>query len=131
MSLRFKAIYGTLMGAWGALLAWAALDLALGWRPGNPYLDALLNGALIGLFVGVPVNGFLGLLERRLWPLVRGILVGAAAGLLGGIAGLLVGEGLYQTLGRGDVWRVVGWAVFGGGVGFAPGLLSLSGRKAL
>ncbi len=131
MSLALKAVYSMLTGAWGALLAWALLDLLLGWRPESPYLDALLNGAVIGLAVGVWVNGFNGLLERRPWPLLRGVLVGTVAGLVGGVGGLLIGEALYQLLGRGDVWRVAGWAIFGLGVGLSPGLLSLSWRKAL
>jgi hypothetical protein len=131
MSLNLRIVYFALTGALGALGAWVVLDIILDIQPTNPYLDALLNGALIGVAIGIAVNGFNGLMEFKAWPVVRGILVGFAGGLLGGALGLLLGEFFYQNLGNNDALRILGWAIFGFFLGLVDGILALSPRRML
>lgn len=131
MSLFLKMIYGMLTGAWGGLAAWILLDKVLGLEPANPYLDALLNGTVIGVCVGGFIGGFGGLVEGRWSRLVRGLGGGLALGLFGGAAGLLVGEILFQTLGRITLVRALGWAIFGVAIGVGEGLLIRSWRRML
>jgi hypothetical protein len=131
MSLNLRIVYFSLTGALGALAAWFVLDVILDLQPASPYMDALLNGALIGVAIGVAVNGFNGIMEFKVWPVVRGVLVGLAGGLLGGALGLLLGEFFYQTLGNNDAFRILGWAIFGFFLGLVDGVLALSPRRML
>ena len=131
MSLSLRTIYFTLTGAIGALAAWFLMDVLLQFQPASPYLDALVNGAIIGICVGAAVNGFAGLMEFKVWPVVRGGLLGMAGGLLGGLAGLLLGEVFYEVLGTSSWLRIVGWMIFGMLLGVVDGLLARSGRRML
>jgi hypothetical protein len=124
-------IYSTLTGALGALAAWLLLDVILDLQPGDPYLDAVLNGALIGLAIGVTVNGFAGLLEFKPRAVARGVLIGGLGGLVGGALGLLLAELLYQALGAYAPLRILGWAIFGLFLGMIEGALSGSFRRVL
>jgi len=120
-----------LTGALGALFAWFTLDVVFQIQPASPFIDALINGALVGLCVGVAVNGFNGLMEFQALPLIKGLLVGAVAGLFGGAFGLLVGELLYTIFGGSSLARVLGWMVFGLSLGLADGILALSLKRIL
>lgn len=131
MSLSLRTIYFTLTGALGALVAWFLLDVVLKFQPESAYLDALLNGALIGVCVGAAVNGFAGLMEFKVWPVVRGGLLGLAGGLIGGVAGLLLGEVFYEVLGTSSWLRIIGWMIFGMLLGIVDGLLARSVRRML
>jgi hypothetical protein len=131
MSLSLRIIYFTLTGALGALAAWFILDVGLQIQIDDPYLDSALNGALVGLAVGIAINGFAGLIEFKLWAVVRGILIGLTAGLIGGALGLLIGELLYQHFGQSELLRILGWAIFGLFLGLADGLLARSSRRIL
>jgi len=129
MSRTLKIIYASLTGALGALAAWFILDILIVLQPDNVYLDAVLNGAIVGLCIGAIVNGFPGLMEFKLRSIVRGTLVGGLAGLLGGAVGLVAGETAFQFLGGGWILRVLGWAIFGVSIGVADGILVLSPRR--
>lgn len=131
MSLLLKMIYGCLTGAWGGFLAWALLDPLLGVAPASPYLDAVINGAVIGVCVGALIGGFGGLVERSFKQLLHGLGGGLAMGLLGGVTGLLLGEILFQSFGQAAPMRVVGWAIFGIAIGAAEGVLRRSLRRVL
>ncbi len=131
MSLTLKMIYGCLIGAWGGFVAWALLDPVLGVNPGSPVLDALINGAIVGVCVGGLTSAFLGVMEGSLKRGLRGLAVGLAAGLVGGAAGLLIGELLFQAARQAVVMRVVGWTIFGMAIGASEGVLARSGRRLL
>lgn len=131
MSLTLKMVYGCLIGAWGGLIAWALLDPVLRIDPGSPIVDALVNGAIVGVCVGGLTSAFLGLMEGSSRRALRGLAVGLAAGLIGGAAGLLVGELLYQAAGQAQTMRIIGWAVFGMAIGASEGILSRSWRRLL
>mgnify|MGYP001183674999 CR=1 FL=1 len=131
MSLTLKMIYGCLVGAWGGFIAWALLDPVLHIDPGSPLLDAVVNGAIVGVCVGGLTSAFFGVMEGSLGRMWRGLAVGLVAGLIGGAAGLLVGELLYQAAGQAQPMRIAGWAIFGTAIGASEGLLHRSGRRVL
>jgi hypothetical protein len=131
MSLRLRMIYGCLTGAWGGFFAWIILDVLLGWFPASAYVDALLNGAVIGLCVGAMMGGFLGLIERDLRRAASGLGIGTLTGLVGGMVGLLVGELMFQLSGQVVALRIAGWALFGFALGVSEGLVTRSWRRAL
>ena len=128
MSLWLKTLYSMLTGALGALAAWFILDWLLKLQP-EVYADAILNGTVVGICVGVAVNGFRGLLEFKGLPLIKGILVGFLVGIVGGNVGLLVGEVFYQNLGGSNALRIVGWAIFGITLGLTDGILAFSFKR--
>lgn len=136
MSLQLKTLYNALVGAWGGFSAWIVLDVILRLNPTNVWLDAAMNGALVGMFISALVSGFGGVMERRAWRVARGLLVGCITGIIGGIFGLLAGEAAYQ-IGRGldssdllrDLFRAIGWAIFGVGIGVAEGVVTFSTKR--
>ncbi len=142
MSLRLKTVYNALVGAWGGLLAWFLLDLIVERlfrvRLMNVWLDASLNGAMVGMCIGALVGGFGGLAAARFLMLARGLIVGLITGVIGGVFGLLAGQVAFQFGGilsadglvRG-VFRALGWAIFGAGIGVAEGMLTLSFKRFL
>lgn len=131
MSLTLRMIYGCLVGAWGGFVAWALLDPVLRINPGRPTVDALINGAIIGVCIGGLTSAFLGLMEGSVRRMLRGLAVGFVAGLLGGAIGLLAGELLFQAAGQASAARIAGWAIFGMAIGASEGLLHRSGRRLL
>jgi hypothetical protein len=138
MSLFQKILYNALFGAWGGLLAWTILDLVLKLQPASVWLDAALNGALVGLCIGALVSSFSGLLERRPLLFLRGLVIGSFMGSVGGILGLLAGEVAFQAgrafgqvAGAREIFRMLGWMLFGIGIGVAEGIAALSLRRLL
>ena len=115
MSLRLKMIYSGLTGAWGGYIAWLLLDPLLGVQAANVYVDAMLNGAVIGIAIGAIMSGFEGAMERNVAVLVRRLLSGLVAGLAGGVFGLLIGELLFQQFSQATVMRAMGCATTRGG----------------
>lgn len=140
MSFQLKTLYHTLIGAWGGLLAWVALDVFLravfGSLAANVWLDAVFNGAVVGMFVGALVSGFAGLMTARFFLLARDGSIGCVTGIIGGILGLLAGQAAFEIgklvsddmLVRG-MFRAFGWAIFGAGIGVAEGVISLSPKR--
>lgn len=126
MTLRLKMIYSCLTGAWGGYLAWLLLDPLLGVQASNVYLDALLNGAVIGIAIGALISGFEGVMEGNTAVLVRRLISGLAAGLGGGMLGLFLGELLFQQFTQTAVMRVIGWALFGLTIGVGEGVRTRS-----
>lgn len=139
MNRLLKILYSLVLGAWGALIAWVILDPALtfaGITTDNVYLQAVLNGGMVGLCVGALIAA----LEKfnntaRLGPTALGCFVGLLTGLVGGTIGLLLAELLFQNIRLPGDWqqglRLVGWALFGLGVGIGPGIATWSLLKML
>jgi len=124
-------IYSCLTGAWGGYIAWLLLDPLLGVQAANVYVDAMLNGAVIGIAIGAIMSGFEGAMERNAAVLIRRLVSGFVAGLVGGVLGLLIGELLFQQFTQATVMRVIGWALFGLAIGVGEGVLSRSWRRVL
>jgi len=140
MSFRFKTAYNALAGAWGGLIAWLILDLVLRIKPADVgiWLSLIVNGALIGMCIGVLVSSVGGLATGRFVLALRALFVGLITGILGGVLGVLAGEGAFQlggALGEDsllrDAFRVIGWAIFGIGIGIAEGMLTFSAKRFL
>lgn len=129
MSLRLKMIYSMCFGAWGGYVAWLLLDPLLQVQASNSYIDALFNGAVVGLAIGLLIMGFEGLMERNLAALGRRLVSGFVAGLAGGVIGLLVAEIVYQSFGQMAWTRLLGWAFFGAAIGVGEGLAARSWRR--
>ncbi len=136
MSLQLKTFYNALVGAWGGFVAWAILDIVLRFKPTNVWVDAALNGAIVGMCVGALVSSFGGLMAGRVMLLLRGLAIGLVTGIIGGILGLFAGEAAFQV-GRllsdsalfREGSRAIGWGIFGIGIGVAEGVLTISPRR--
>jgi hypothetical protein len=137
---RFLRIsYNLVLGAWAALVAWALLDPVwslTGIAIVDPYLRALADGALVGVFVGAMI----GALEKyntttQAGPTALGCFIGALIGLIGGVVGLLLANFLFLNLPLTGALQqgliVIGWAIFGVAVGIAPGIAAWSLWKTI
>ncbi len=144
MSLFLRRVIVLVAGAVGGLLAWPFAELLLGVQYAFPsYLVFMIAaGAVYGTFFGLSfgsVDGITGGVAARKW---IGLGTGAAAGLVGGAFGALVGQGIYLALGqyllqRPDarfagfvVARGIGWATMGVFIGGVEGLRLRSGKRA-
>ncbi len=137
MNRPLKILYSLMLGAWAALLAWGIRTLILNTATiDNPYLLALVDGGAVGMLTGAIVAGF----EKynnssRAAPTVIGMLIGLGTGLVGGVAGLLLAELLFQHVQLSGIaqqaLRLVGWGLFGLGVGIGPGIATRSLLKSL
>jgi hypothetical protein len=136
MDRLMKTLFSLMLGAWAALIAWAIRTLVLNAVNLDPYGLALLDGGTVGLLAGAVIAGF----EKynntsRFGPTALGMFVGLITGLIGGILGLLTAEFVFQNLRlSGDlqqILRVIGWGVFGLGVGIGPGIATGSLLKSL
>jgi hypothetical protein len=98
MSFKFFIYYCALCGGWAAFLVWALVQGA-GLRTLTPlWLRAALIGALIGTFVAGAVGLVDALLNAVGTQRLLRVLVCMGLGLLAGLFGGLVGQGLYALL---------------------------------
>jgi Inner membrane component of T3SS, cytoplasmic domain len=122
MSRRMRTYYYAVLGAIGGLIAWRVSDvLGLSFSP-NLYLNEMLVGGLIGLFVGLLIGATEGVVTLSPLRAVRASMVTAPLGLAAGAIGLPLGEFVFQTVGGAGVGRALGWSVFGLAIGVAEGL---------
>jgi MFS family permease len=136
VSLRMKLLLNAVIGGWGGFAAWVILDLVLKLVLGDLWLTTALNGAVVGMCIGAPVSSFDGLTEGRPLLFIRGIVVGALFGLMGGVSGLLAAQAIYQAgisaISSGwlsELLRIPGWAIFGMAIGMMEGVQMLSFRR--
>ncbi len=144
MSLFIRRVIVLAAGVVGGLLAWPFAELLLGVQPAfSSYLLFMMaSGAIYGTFFGLSfgsVDGITAGVNARKW---LGLATGAAAGLLGGGLGALVGQAFYLSLGQyllqrpdariaGFVFaRGIGWATMGLFIGAVEGLRLRSGKRA-
>jgi len=131
-----KLLLNAVIGGWGGFAAWVILDLVLKLALGDLWLTTALNGAVVGMCIGAPVSSFDGLTEGRPLLFIRGIVVGALFGLMGGVSGLLAAQAIYQAgisaISSGwlsELLRIPGWAIFGMAIGMMEGVQMLSFRR--
>lgn len=134
MNRLMKILYSVALGAWAAFAGWLILNFVLNYRGMTPYIQSIVSGALVGLLTGALIAGFEKFNDTsRAAPTAVGALLGVLTGLVGGIIGLLIGQALFDLLPSAGALkeglRVVGWGVFGLGVGLGPGIATLSLRK--
>lgn len=123
-TIDFRALYQrSLLGAMGGLLGWAAITWLLPVSFSNVYVGDLVSGALIGLCLGAACGAWDGLFRNRSpRRFLRGVSLGGILGLVGGMLGLVVGEGIFTLVGGGIAPRALGWALFGAFIGVNEGL---------
>jgi hypothetical protein len=108
------------------------------------FLFSLVQGALFGLVVGAFFGSGEGLTSKEKGKIVRGTLLGAATGVIGGVLGFLAGQGVLflvvqkaftsyrmQQLVAVPLARIVGWIVLGIFVGAADGLRARSPKRSM
>jgi pSer/pThr/pTyr-binding forkhead associated (FHA) protein len=122
---------GVIAGGIGGFVGWIPVELLVAPRleqirsvSSELYTIDALFGALSGLAIGLALGAAGGLISygftRRAW-ITAGI--SAAAGLIGGALGLMIGETVYQPLRfLCFVGRSLGWAAFGAVLGSAEGI---------
>ncbi len=135
MTQRMKVSFGLVLGAWAALMGWLALNL-IGYKTMDAYVQAILTGGLVGLATGAAIAA----LEKysstaQARGTILGALIGTVTGFVSGTLGLLLGEVLFQNVPlTGDakeIVRLIGWGIFGLGVGVGPGIATGSVLKSL
>ncbi len=119
--------YYALTGALGGLIAWYVLG-----RFGAFYsviTRDIWAGACVGGIIGAILGALGGIWDRSPLKIARGAAYSAAAGLLGGPVGLLLGEAVLWMFGGGIAGRASGWLCLGFAVGVGEGLSSNSSRQ--
>lgn len=123
---REKLLFYAVAGGLGGLAAWGAAEPFLGIR--SVYGRDILLGALIGLFIAVFLASIEALSVDQWNQAVRGTSSGAIFGIIGGAAGLLVGEYAFDLVG-GVLGRIIGWSLLGLMVGLGAGWATRSNAR--
>lgn len=123
---REKLMFYSVAGGLGGLGAWGAAEPFLGIR--SVYGRDILLGALIGLFIAVFLASIEALSVDQWRQAARGTSGGAIFGIIGGAAGLLVGEYAFDLVG-GFVGRIIGWTLLGLVVGLGAGWATRSNAR--
>jgi hypothetical protein len=121
--------YYALTGALGGLIAWYVLG-----RFGAFYsviTRDIWAGACVGGIIGAMLGGLGGIVERAPPKVLRGAAYSAAAGVIGGPLGLLLGEVVLWLFGGGIVGRAAGWLCLGLAVGVGDGMARNSTRQII
>ncbi|RME45029.1 MAG: FHA domain-containing protein, partial [Deltaproteobacteria bacterium] len=128
---RYPHLYaGALLPAGGGVVAWILTEPIV-----PPAQTTLWRGILqMGLYSGIVgavlggvlggAEGFLNRTWRRAWFDGRRMIL---VGLLGGIAGGMVGQGVYAAL---SGYRWIGWGIVGTAIGAVPGIAAGMRRRA-
>jgi hypothetical protein len=146
MSTGLRRIIISILGLLAGVAAWPLMELILSYQRQFPsyFQFSLAQGALFGVIMGAFFGSGQGLTAKERGKIVRGTLMGAAAGAVGGIVGFLAGQGLLflvvrqaftsyrnQQLIAVPLARIVGWAILGIAVGVSEGLRARSLKKTL
>jgi MFS family permease len=146
MSTALRRLVISLVGLLAGVAAWPLMELILSYQHLFPsyFLFSLAQGALFGVVMGAFFGSSEGLTSKERGKIIRGTLMGAATGAIGGIVGFLAGQGVLfivvqravasyrtQQLIAVPLARVVGWAILGIAVGVSEGLRVRSLKKSL
>ena len=146
MSTALRRLVISVVGLLAGVAAWPLMELILSYQHLFPsyFLFSLAQGALFGVVMGAFFGSGEGLTSKERGKIIRGTLMGAATGALGGIVGFLAGQGVLflvvqrafasyrtQQLIAVPLARVVGWAILGIAVGVSEGLRARSLKKSL
>jgi hypothetical protein len=144
MSLGMRILFFGLIGMISGMLAWPCAELVLYVQSSFPTL-LLFNAALgltIGLFMGGCFGTAEGIIARSREKAMKGVCTGLVLGAAGGLAGFIAGQAAllfigttfffstknYEQIGF-PLSRAIGWAVFGIFVGTTEGIRSGSSSK--
>ncbi|MBF6567562.1 MAG: FHA domain-containing protein [Candidatus Binataceae bacterium] len=123
---REKLMFYAVAGGLGGFGAWGAAEPFLGIR--SVYGRDLLLGALIGLFITLFLASIEALSVDQWRQAVRGASSGAIFGIIGGAAGLVLGEYAFDLFG-GLAGRMIGWTLLGLIVGLGAGWATRSNAR--
>ncbi len=144
MSIWIRRLIICALGLLAGVLAWPAMDLFIVHQALFPsfLVFSLASGAVFGLIFGLVFGTGEGIIAGSNRRIVRGGLLGAALGVVGGIVGFLAGQGVLFALGERmlrseqavrtvgfPLARATGWAVLGLFIGATEGVRAWSGRK--
>src|ERR1700730_13262311 len=115
---REKLLFYAAAGGLGGLAAWGVQESVAGIR--YYFLRDAAQGVIIGLFIGAFLASIEALSVSQWRQAMRGLKSGAIFGAIGGAAGLVGGEILFDFL-HGLVGRIGGWALVGVVVGLGGG----------
>ncbi len=129
MSFRLFVYYCAVCGAWAALVGWG-----LGRILGPQSMEAFARTVLRGLSLGLLLAFGLGLVDaifssRQVGAIILRALLVSAVGLVGGLLGAAVGQGLY-SLTESEVFRAFGWVLTGLLIGASVGVFDVLARLA-
>jgi VWFA-related protein len=137
-----KTFFYGAAGALGGACAWAFVLAASHAAHGGKIVELALGG-LAGMFIGGFIWSHEAITGRQAGVAVRRAAYGAAAGLIGGAAGALLGSTLFTRLGviaaeSGGLTALIGialsvalgWAVLGAAVGLSGGIMTRSRARA-
>ncbi len=137
MSIKFKRLLFCCIGFLSAFVAWPLSEIIL-YKQGsfNSYLMfSLIQGAMFGIIPGIFFGAIDGLLSKNRYKLKIGIIIGGAAGFLGGGIGGIISQKVLFLLQDSDYLimfsRIVGLAILGIFVGMTDGLISKSLKKTI
>jgi pSer/pThr/pTyr-binding forkhead associated (FHA) protein len=163
MTTRRRILYYALAGAVGGLLGWLVAEAFASPETARPPIEVTLDSAppphttlseaiigqmpwaaLIGLWIGMALGAFEGLVDRSPKRLLRGAAVSGAVGVVAGSLGVAVAQTLFSALLgphpsqvllpfvlRLIVARTIGWGLFGAAIGTCLGASWQSARRAL
>ncbi len=133
MSFRLFVYYCAVCGAWAAFVGWLVGQiLSSPFAEGSAHSDAFLRTIVRGLSLGLLLAFGLGLVDaffasRGIVSLIlRGVFV-AAIGLVAGLLGAAVGQGLYSLV-ESEVLRAFGWVLTGLLIGASVGTFDVLAR---
>ncbi|HKI34490.1 MAG TPA: FHA domain-containing protein [Gemmataceae bacterium] len=133
MSFRLFVYYCAVCGAWAAFLGWGFGRLISSpYAEGSPHPDVFVRTILRGLSLGLMLAFGLGLVDaffssRGVGAIIlRGLFV-AIIGLVSGLLGAAVGQGLYM-LTESEVFRAFGWVLVGLLIGASVGVFDVLAR---
>ncbi|UCD85031.1 MAG: VWA domain-containing protein [Deltaproteobacteria bacterium] len=143
MSTRIRMFYYLVAGLLGGIASWAFVLLVLNLVESH-YLQQVLLGGLVGVFVGIFVWSIEGIASRETAAAFRGAFLGGATGLVGGMIGGLVGTTIFQKIGTlvteeasqyaeagVSLGLTLGWMILGFFIGGSGGIIGRSRRKAV
>ncbi len=122
MSFRLFVYYCAVCGAWAAFVGWGLGRILGPQSMDNVFLRTVLRGLSLGLLLAFGlgmVDAFFSSRGARA-VVLRGLFV-AAVGLLAGLLGAAVGQGLYVVTNNNEVFRAFGWVLTGLLIGGAVG----------
>lgn len=127
MFLRLRIYYNAVFGVIGGLLACYILGQF------GAFYNVILRDIIAGVCIGILIDGFMGsidgIFDKSLYRIGRGSFYGAVYGLIGGVAGLLIGEFILWSMGGGILGRAFGWLCLGLAVGVSEGIANKAPRK--
>lgn len=144
MSTGMRILFYGIIGIIGVLCAWPVLETLIYFQGGfgTLLLYSILVGAAVGLFLGGAFGVCEGIIQKSMKKFTGGLVAGLLIGAAGGVIGILAGQAASLFLGTSfatsisgledagyPLVKALGWAIFGVFVGIVEGVRSKSLAK--